>query len=127
MDAGAADASTADGGVARVLGRNELARADVSAVVDAGLGRFLRTVDVSPVLERGAFVGFRILRFRSEDGRYDAIELAPGDVVVRVNGSPIERPEQALAIFNGLRVVSELRVEYTRAGERREVRFAIVD
>lgn len=117
--------ASADGGP--VLGPNELGRANVAAVVDQGLGRFLRTVEVTPVLERGAFVGFRIVSFRAADGRYSAIDLVPGDVVTRINGSPIERPEQALAIFNGLRVVSELRVEYTRGSERREIRFAIVD
>jgi len=118
---------SADAGTARVLGPNELSRLGVATVVDAGFGHFLQTVDVEPVLERGAFVGFRIVRFRAEDGRYDGIALAPGDVVTRVNGSPIERPEQALAVFNGLRVVSELRVEYTRDRERREIRYAIVD
>lgn len=122
----AADASV-DSATARVLGPNELSRVGIASVLDAGFGHFLQTIEVAPVLERGAFVGFRIVRFRAEDGRYDGIELHPGDVVTRVNGSPIERPEQALAVFQGLRVVSELRVEYTRDRERREIRFAIVD
>lgn len=102
--------------------RDQLAR-----TLDAGLGRFLGSVRVDPVLQRGAFVGFRIVAFRDPEGLYRGVDLLPGDVVVRVNGSPIERPEQALAIWNGLRVTSELCVEYVRGSERREIRYPIVD
>ncbi len=102
-------------------------RARLVALLDAGLGRFLGTVRVDAVLERGSFVGFRIVGFRDAQGLYEGVDLQPGDVVLRVNGSPIERPEQALSVWNALRVNSELRVEYVRGAERREIRYPIVD
>lgn len=102
-------------------------RGRLNTTLDAGLGRFLGTVRVDAVLQRGSFVGFRIVSFRDPQGIYEGVDLLPGDVVVRVNGSPIERPEQALAVWNGLRVTSELCVEYVRNGERREIRYPIVD
>lgn len=102
-------------------------RTQLVTTLDGGLGRFLGTVRVAAVLERGSFVGFRIVSFRDPQGIYAGVDLTPGDVVLRVNGSPIERPEQALAVWNGLRVTSELCVEYVRNGERREIRFPIVD
>jgi type II secretory pathway component PulC len=46
---------------------------------------------------------------------------------VRVNGQPIERPEQAVRVWNSLHVASELMIEYLREGESRHVRFEIVD
>lgn len=104
-----------------------ISRARLLPELDRGIGAFLGTVRVQGVLEQGRFVGFRIVRFHDTDGRYLHVDLAPGDVVTRVNGSPIERPEQALAVWNSLRVTSELCVEYTRNGERREIRYAIVD
>ena len=55
------------------------------------------------------------------------LDLKPGDVVTRVNGHSIERPEQALKVWNGLRVASELFVEYERDGRARSLRWAIVD
>ena len=91
--------------------------------------RFLGRVATEPAREDGAFVGFRVVSI--EDALTvpdtEGLGVRPGDVVVRVNGQAIERPEQALAVWEGLRVASTLAIEYLRAGERREARFAIVD
>jgi type II secretory pathway component PulC len=104
-----------------------IARAELLPVLDAGFGRFLQGVQTEPHLEGDRFVGFRITRMYPDDPRFSSLELQPGDTVVRVNASPIERPEQALAVWNGLRVASELVIEYRRGEEARELRFAIVD
>jgi len=105
----------------------EIARADLEPVLEAGLGRFLQGVGVEPDLREGRFVGFRLTRLYPADPRFADLDLGPGDTVLRVNGQSIERPEQALQVWNSLRVASELMVEYLRDGERRELRFAIVD
>ncbi|MEZ4247175.1 MAG: hypothetical protein R3B99_02925 [Polyangiales bacterium] len=104
-----------------------IARAELLPILDAGFGRFLQGVQTEPHLEGDQFVGFRITRLYPDDPRFSALELQPGDTVVRVNASPIERPEQALAVWNGLRVASELVVEYRRGEEARQLRFSIVD
>lgn len=104
-----------------------IARADLLPILDAGFGRFLQGVATEPHLEGGGFVGFRLTSLYPDDPRFASLDLQPGDTVVRVNASPIERPEQALAVWNGLRVASELVVEYRRGEEARELRFAIVD
>ena len=104
-----------------------IARAELLPILDAGFGRFLQGVATEPHLEGGAFVGFRIQSFYPEDPRFASLALQPGDTVVRVNASPIERPEQALAVWNGLRVASELVIEYRHEGELRELRYQIVD
>jgi type II secretory pathway component PulC len=113
---------------ADVAGRIEIPRSELLAVLDAGLGRFLGRVATEPAREGNAFLGFRVVSldaaFRSADA--DA-GVRDGDVIVRVNGQVIERPEEALAVWEGLRVASTLAIEYLRAGERREARFAIVD
>jgi S1-C subfamily serine protease len=113
---------------ADVAGRVEIARSDLLAVLDAGLGRFLGRVGTEPAREGESFVGFRVV---SLDAALRVADfnagLREGDVIVRVNEQPIERPEQALAVWEGLRVASTLAIEYLRAGERREVRFAIID
>ncbi len=102
-------------------------RADLLAVLDAGLGRFLQGVETEASLVDGRFVGFRLVSLYPDDPRFRGIDLAPGDVVVRVNGLSVERPEQAFQAWDGLRVASQLLIEYLRAGERREIRFDIVD
>jgi general secretion pathway protein C len=102
-------------------------RSELDPVLAAGLGRFLGGVGTEPHVEEGRFVGFRLTRLYPDDDRFEDIDLRPGDTVMRVNGQPIERPEQALQVWESLRVASELMIEYLRDGERREIRFAIVD
>jgi type II secretory pathway component PulC len=105
-----------------------LTRSAVRRVVSAGLGMFLQKVDLDdqPVMKDGAFHGFRVNALRDAQ-LFANVDLRPGDVVVRVNGMPIERPEQALEAFRSLTIASELRVEYERDGAVRELRFPIVD
>jgi hypothetical protein len=102
-------------------------RAELDPVLEAGLGRFLQGIETEPELEGGRFVGFRLVSIYPQDERLSGVELEPGDVVLRVNGQRIERPEQALQVWNGLRVASELWIEYRRGDETRELRFEIVE
>ncbi len=105
----------------------EIARVDLIPVLDAGLGRFLQGVGTEPDVVEGRFQGFKLTRLYPDDERFQRLDLQPGDTITRVNGQPIERPEQAIRVWEGLRVASELMVEYSRNGEPREIRFAIVD
>lgn len=102
-----------------------IARAELDEVLAGGFGRFLQRVTTEPHLEQGRFVGFRLTELRTD--LFEGIDLQQGDTLLSINGLPIERPEEALQAWNGLRVASELTVEYLRAGERRQIRFAIAD
>ena len=102
-----------------------IARAELDQVLAGGIGRFLQHVTTEPHLEEGRFVGFRLREL--DEQLFGGVDLSVGDTLVSVNGSPIERPEQALSVWNGLRVASELTIEYLREGERRQVRFEIAD
>jgi hypothetical protein len=106
--------------------KSQLKRSTVRTTVQQGLGAFLQkvTVDERPVFLGGKFHGFRIVALK---GDLASTELKPGDVVTRVNGLPIERPEQALEAFRSLEISSELRIDYEREGEPRALRYAIVE
>lgn len=105
-----------------------IARSAVHAIVSQGLGYFLQRVELDdrPVFADHKFHGFRIARLRDEQF-WNGVDLKPGDVVTGVNGFPIERPEQAQTAFDSLEVSSELRVEYDRAGQARELVYGITD
>lgn len=91
-----------------------------------GLGHFLSEVDVSPVLEGGRFVGFRLNSARNlRRWRRAGADLRPGDVVTRINDQPIDRPERALGCLAALRDASELRIDLVRRGEAVQVRLAV--
>ncbi|HEY3818670.1 MAG TPA: hypothetical protein VGL81_15965 [Polyangiaceae bacterium] len=110
------------------LDEHHLTRSVVRDVVSQGLGTFLQYVEIAdqPVLAGGKFHGFRIAALR-DSPFWHGVDLKPGDVVVRVNGFPIEHPEQAQTAFESLEVSSELRVDYERDGQPRELVYAIVD
>jgi type II secretory pathway component PulC len=105
-----------------------LMRAAVRAAVAQGLGVFLQRVELDgrPVMAGTTFLGFRIAALR-DASFWRGVDLRPGDVIRSVNGSPIERPEQAQTVFESLPEANELRVAYDRDGQPREIVYAIVD
>lgn len=103
----------------------ELSRADVVQVVDAGLGRFLQDIEVKAVLKESRFIGFRIVQIRNRE-RFRGVGLEPGDVIVLVNGRPIEHEGEAFEVFQSLRTAPYLEVEYLRGGEKMRLSLPIV-
>ncbi len=104
-----------------------LRRSALKRTVDAGLGRWLQTVSVDPLLARGHFRGWIIRSFNADDACYAGVDLRAGDVVTRVNGRGVEHPEEALDVWTKLPSSSELVIDFLRDGQARKVRFGIVD
>jgi hypothetical protein len=109
------------------IGVDRLRRSAIKRTVDAGLGRWLQTISVDPMLAQGHFKGWIIRSLDSNDSCYAGIDLRSGDVVTRVNGRSIEHPEEALDVWAGLPASRELVVDFLRGGEPRTLRFGIVD
>ena len=103
--------------------RNDLRR----AIAD-GPGAFLAHVELEeqPAFKDGRFYGFRIAKLVPASYRA-GIDLQPGDVVAKVNGLPLEKPDHAVAIMRALDKAKEIRVEVERAGALREVVIPIVE
>jgi type II secretory pathway component PulC len=104
-----------------------IARSDLVAVLDRGLGRYLQNVETEPAFHQGAFVGFRIVSLFPGEPAYASLDLRPGDIVTRVNGRPIERPEQAVVVWEALRTAEDLVVHYRRGNQQHALHFRIVD
>jgi len=105
--------------------KDGIARSVVDRALKGGLGRFLAYVEIEPELnEKHKFVGWRIVALH---GPWDGVDLHVGDVVLRVNGFPIERDDQANKAFRSLAVASEIRVALLRDGKPAELRLAIVE
>jgi hypothetical protein len=109
------------------VGADGLRRSALKRTVDAGLGRWLQTVSVDPLLARGQFRGWIIRSFNSDDACLAGVDLRAGDVVTRVNGRGVEHPEEALEVWTKLPSSSELVIDFLRDGQARKVRFGIVD
>lgn len=110
---------------APALPAGTLRREDVNAVIDAGFGRFLQTLEVAPSLDSGRFRGWTIVALRSEE-LFGSVDLRAGDVVTSVNGMPIERETEAFDAFESLRAADQLTVAYARDGAARTLWYKIV-
>jgi hypothetical protein len=105
-----------------------LTRAEVDALVARGLGPLLARVRLSPVLDGGRFVGFRL--DAAEDlgsWRASGADVRIGDVITQVNGIRIERPEQAMWAFQRLRIASAIDVDVLRDNARASIHSPILD
>ncbi len=103
----------------------QLRRGEVKSAIGRGLGVFLQNVSVDdyPVMKDGRFHGFRLKAINPDW----AIDLRPGDVITRVNGQPIEHPEEADAALRSLEKAPALKVDYERDGKPRTLELPIVD
>lgn len=96
-------------------------RAELETHLRDGAQSFIQKVRVRPAFRGGRFLGWRVLAYEGPG------PIRIGDVVMRVNGEELERPDQFMKAWNGLRGRSDLVVEMIRAGKRVALRFPIVD
>lgn len=102
-----------------------ISRAALQVEVQRGIGAFLRQVRTKPALQRGRFVGWRVVELFKKRPEIRVLGLRAGDTVLKVNGRSLERPEQLKLVWDGLLGASELIVEIERAGRRCELRYVI--
>lgn len=103
-----------------------LYRNDVQNLVNQGFPNFLQRVEVEPSLDNGKFKGWAIVSLNPPEF-WQGVDLKPGDVVVSVNGLPIERETEAFDAFESLRSAERLEVAYVRGGEPRKLVYKIVE
>jgi hypothetical protein len=114
---------------ARPATPGEIPRADYDAMLSLPPGRFLAALDPEPRFELSPkgrrFVGWRLRAFFPGDPRFAAGPLQPGDVVVKVNGSSLERPEQFIDAWQAAKGRSDLSLEILRDGRPQALHWRI--
>lgn len=100
-------------------------RDELTQAVAAGLGYFLRHIEVRAVtrmndLGQPEFVGFEILSLRPAED-WLKFDFAPGDVVTRVDGVSVEHYDSVIPMFEGLAKKDRFEVEIVRGGEPRTI------
>jgi membrane-associated protease RseP (regulator of RpoE activity) len=109
------------------LREGDVARADVIAVLDAGPATLLRDLDLQAVTDSGNFSGWQIISIVSADSPASLADLQPNDVIGKVNGQPIGKPDQLMAVWESLRTAPTLEVEVIRNQVKYSLVFRIVD
>lgn len=97
-----------------------LARVAVDRVLtEQGPPWILRRVMPREVIrDDGKFTGWQLTGLPEE---WSHIDLQPGDVVTRVNGKPIETPEEAWEAWKSVARARELKISLVRKGTAREL------
>lgn len=104
--------------------RSELVRA-----TSFGPAYLLRELGPEPFRHRGTFMGWEITRvFPSDPGLCaPGCDLEVGDVVLSVNGSKLETPQQLSDALDAVADASKLEVVTLRGEKRRQVTYSIVE
>ena len=102
-------------------------RALLRAELTRGIGRFLQNVKTEAVLSHGHFVGWRLLSLFPKRPDVHVQGIQTGDVLVRVNGVSIERPEDFKSVWDSLETAKELVLEIEREGQPSALHYTIVD
>ena len=110
---------------ARVAPRGPtLTREAFDRTLDAGPGAFLGRVKVRAVMTGGRFVGWEVLEM---DPAFAGGGVRVGDVVERVNGLSVEKPDDFAAAWQALRGVGAVELGIRRNGEESVVRIPVVE
>lgn len=104
--------------------RSELVRA-----TSFGPAYLLRELGPEPFRHRGTFMGWEITRvFPSDPGLCaPGCDLQVGDVVLSVNGSKLETPQQLSDALDAVAEATKLEVVTLRGEKRRQVTYSIVE
>jgi len=102
-------------------------RASLVRQLDAGIPRWLQGVEGDRVLANHRFQGWQVRSLHPDDPCYKDVDLRAGDVVQKVSGKSIEKPEQAFDVFQALRTAPALVVDYLRDGKSRKLTIPISD
>lgn len=79
---------------------------------------------IVPYYEGGSAKGFRLQGLKS-GGMFSAIGIRNGDVIISVNGSPIDSPQKALDIYQNMMTQSSVNLTVLRRGKEEQLTYSI--
>ena len=85
-------------------------------VISQNASRITDILRVSPHIEQGQMVGFRLNPGESRE-QFDALGLLPGDVVTDINGTALTDPSRGLAVFEALGEATMANITVVRNGQ----------
>jgi type II secretory pathway component PulC len=102
-----------------------IARAHLVAVLDAGPAVFLRQLEVARQLAGDRFVGWQLVQLLDHTGPLHDLDVAPGDVLLAINGKSLSRPEQLWTLWDSLRTANDVTAQLSRGNQQLELHFTI--
>ncbi|MDB4958049.1 MAG: hypothetical protein JWO36_5618 [Myxococcales bacterium] len=100
-------------------------RAKLVAVLDGGPGAFLRQFEVTPRMAGDRFIGWQLVQVLDHQGPLVDLDVAPGDVLLALNGKPISRPDQLQTVWDSLRTADVVVADLWRGNSKFQIEFSI--
>jgi len=104
-----------------------LRRTSLVRLIEAGLPRWMQGVEGDRALANHRFQGWLVKSLYPGDPCYQEIDLRRGDVVQKVNGKSIEKPEQAFDVAQSLKTAPAIVVDFLREGKPQRISITIAD
>ena len=112
----AGSAAGAAGSGVRAVGENRwVIPRSVAEQARGNLNELLRQARMEPHIVAGRTEGF-VVRMIRPKSLLDTLGIQRGDVLVQINGMPLDSPEKALQIFQQLREAKNLSISLQRGG-----------
>ena len=103
-------------------------RRTVAHALELGPAWFVSQLRVRPIVTRDErFFGFQLMTLFPGREDKSALPIREGDIVQRINGQSIERPEQFMAVWQSLATASHLSIQLMRGNQSLLVTWAIRD
>lgn len=102
-----------------------IARDRLVAVLDAGPAMFLKQLEITPQLSGERFIGWQLVQLLDRTGPLVDVDVAPGDVLLAINGKPLSRPDQLQTVWDSLRIANQVTAQMWRGQTQFELQFAI--
>jgi type II secretory pathway component PulC len=104
-------------------------RVELDRALARGPGWLLGQLDPEPVRQGGRFVGWRIDAVFPDapDVCPPGCDLLPGDVILAVQGDPLQTPQALEALIARLDALSALEIDRVRDGTKEHVVYTVVD
>lgn len=108
--------STGDSGGIKAIGENRwVIPRSVAEQARGNLNELLRQARMEPHIVAGRTEGF-VVRMIRPKSLLDTLGIQRGDILMQVNGMPLDGPEKALQIFQQLREARNLSISLQRGG-----------
>ena len=108
------------------LRQGTIPRDRLLTVLDQGPGTFLRQFEVTAKMAGDRFVGWELVQLvgTQQNMLYD-VDVAPGDVLLTINGKAIARPDQLQKVWETLRTADTVTAQIWRGQTKLTLEFAV--
>lgn len=100
---------------------------EVERALERGLQPLIADVNLRPVHDGGRFLGWRLQFLKPGESPYRESAVRPGDVLVRVNEQPLERPDQMMAVWKSLEGTDHITFQVVRGGRPLDITYRVVE